>query len=112
MQQVKAIIRHERLDSVRDALERLKVPGVTVTEVKGFGHQRGYTESYRGAEKTIYFRPKLELLTIVDDSLVDDVLDAIAKAAHTGEVGDGKIFVSDVSKIRRIRTGERDLEAL
>jgi nitrogen regulatory protein P-II 1 len=112
MKEIKAIIRHERLEAVRDALERLGVPGMTITEVKGFGHQRGYTETYRGAKATVYFRPKLELVTVVEDSLVDAVIDAIADNARTEEVGDGKIFVKAVEQVRRIRTGETGGDAL
>ena len=112
MKQVRAIIRHEVLELVRDALERLGIPGMTITEVKGFGHQRGYTETYRGAKVTVHFRPKIELLTVIESSLLEPVLEAIAENARTGEVGDGKIFVSTVDEVRRIRTGEVGENAL
>lgn len=112
MKQVKAIFRHERLEAVRDSLDELGIPGMTITEVKGAGHQRGYTESYRGAKATVHFRPKIELVTVVDDKLVDAVIDNIVKNAFTGEVGDGKIFVSPVEQIVRIRTKEVGAQAL
>ncbi len=106
MKEVKAIIRHEKLEPVRDALEKLGVPGMTISEVKGFGHQRGYTETYRGARTTIHFRPKIQIVTIVEDQLLDPVVDAIVANARTDQVGDGKIFVSNIEQVRRIRTGE------
>ena len=112
MKEVKAIFRHERLESVRDALEKLGVPGMTITEVKGFGHQRGYTESYRGAKTTVHFRPKIEIVTVIDDQALELVLEAIVENARTDEVGDGKIFVTTVEEVRRIRTGQTGAEAL
>lgn len=112
MKEVKAIIRHERLEPVRDALEILGVPGITITEVKGFGHQRGYTETYRGAKTTVHFRPKIELVIIIDDELLESAMDAIVANARTNQVGDGKIFVTNIEQVRRIRTGEAGEEAL
>ncbi len=112
MKQVRAIIRHEVLEPVRNALEKLGVPGMTITEVKGFGHQRGHTETYRGAQIQIHFRPKIELLTIVDDDLLNSVVEAITTNARTGAVGDGKIFVTSVEEVYRIRTGESGNKAI
>ena len=112
MKQVRAIIRHEVLEPVRNALEKLGVPGMTITEVKGFGHQRGHTETYRGAQIQIHFRPKIELLTIVDDDLLNSVVEAITKNARTGAVGDVKIFVTSVEEVYRIRTGESGNKAI
>ena len=112
MKQVRAIFRHEVLEPVRNALEKLGVPGMTITEVKGFGHQRGHTETYRGAQIQIHFRPKIELLTIVDDDLLNSVVEAITKNARTGAVGDGKIFVTSVEEVYRIRTGESGNKAI
>lgn len=106
MKEVKTMIRHEKLEPVRDALEKLGVTGMTITEVKGFGHQRGYTETYRGAQTTIHFRPKIQIVTIIEDKLLDTVLEAIVVNARTDQVGDGKIFVSNIEQVRRIRTGE------
>ncbi len=112
MKQIRAIIRHEKLEPIRDVLEKLGVPGMTVTEVKGFGHQRGYTETYRGAKITVHFRPKIELTTVIDDELLVPVVEAISAKARTGAVGDGKIFVSSVEEVFRIRTGESGASAL
>ena len=112
MKEVKAIIRHEKLEPVRDALEKLGVSGITIIEVKGFGHQRGYSETYRGAKTMVHFRPKMEVVTIIEDDLLDSVLDTIVANARTDQVGDGKIFVSNIEQVRRIRTGEADEKAL
>lgn len=112
MKEIKAIIRHERLEAVRDSLDKLGVPRMTITEVKGAGHQRGYTESYRGAKTTVHFRPKIELVTVVEDGLAQTVIDTIVNNAYTGEIGDGKIFVSNIEEIIRIRTKEHGKKAL
>jgi nitrogen regulatory protein PII len=112
MKLVTAIIKPFKLDEVRSALTELGVSGLTVLEVKGFGRQRGHTEIYRGAEYTVDFVPKTRLEVAVRAELVDQVVDAIIKAARTGKVGDGKIFVSDIQRAYRIRTGEADDEAL
>jgi nitrogen regulatory protein P-II 2 len=112
MKLVTAIIRPHRLDDVRNAIGELGVSGVTVTEVRGFGRQRGHTEIYRGAEYAVEFVPKTKIEVAVGNSLAEQVVEAIAKAAKTGKVGDGKIFVSELSQVVRIRTGERDASAL
>lgn len=107
MKKVEAIIRHERLQEVQDVLDECGVSGVTVTEVKGCGAQRGYTESYRGTRVNISLRPRIKVEAVMRDEIVDVVVDKIAEAARTGEVGDGKIFVIAVEEAVRIRTGER-----
>ncbi len=107
-----AIIKPFKLDEVRDALTPLGVQGLTVSEVKGFGRQKGQTEIYRGAEYHVSFLPKVKIEIAVPDTLVDQVMEAITRAAHTGKIGDGKIFVLDVRRAVRIRTGELDDEAL
>jgi nitrogen regulatory protein P-II 2 len=112
MKLVTAIIKPFKLDDVRAALAEAGVQGVTVTEVRGFGRQRGHTEIYRGAEYVVEFVPKTQIEIAVDDSLVELVMEAIVKAGHTGKVGDGKIFVSELVQIVRIRTGERDASAI
>ncbi len=112
MKLVTAIIKPFRLDDVREALHQLGVQGMTVTEVKGFGRQKGQTEIYRGAEYHVSFLPKVKVELVIDDALEDRVVEAIAKAAHTGKIGDGKIFVVDVGRAIRIRTGETGAEAL
>jgi nitrogen regulatory protein P-II 2 len=112
MKLVTAIIKPFKLDDVRQAIGEVGVQGVTVTEVRGFGRQRGHTEIYRGAEYVVEFVPKTKIEIAVDDSLVDQVIEAITKAAQTGKVGDGKIFVFDLAQIVRIRTGERDTRAI
>jgi len=112
MKLITAIIKPFKLDDVRKAISDVGVQGVTVTEVRGFGRQRGHTELYRGAEYMVEFIPKTKLEVAVSDSLLDPVIDAIAKSAHTGKVGDGKIFVSDLAQVVRIRTGERDEGAI
>ena len=112
MKIVTAIIKPFKLDEVRDALMALGVHGMTVTEVKGYGRQKGHTEIYRGAEYAVSFLPKLKVEVAVAPELVDQAIDAITAAARTGQIGDGKIFVSGLDRAIRIRTGERDLDAL
>ena len=112
MKLISAIIKPFKLDDVRAALSDLGVSGMTVTEVKGFGRQRGHTELYRGAEYVVDFVPKTRIEVAVKDGLVDQVIEAIVGAARTGKVGDGKIFVSDLERAIRIRTGESDDQAL
>lgn len=112
MKIVMAIIKPFKLDDVREALSDIGVQGITVTEVKGFGRQKGHTELYRGAEYVVDFLPKVKLEAVVSESLVDQVIEAITKAANTGKIGDGKIFVSPVEQAIRIRTGETGADAL
>jgi nitrogen regulatory protein PII len=112
MKLVMALIKPFKLDEVRDALTPLGVQGLTVTEVKGFGRQKGQTEIYRGAEYQVSFLPKLKVEVVVPDELTDGVVEAIAKAARTDKIGDGKVFVLDVERTLRIRTGETDTAAL
>jgi len=112
MKMVVAIIKPFKLDEVREALSELGVSGLTVTEVKGFGRQKGHTELYRGAEYVVDFLPKVKVEVVVGDALVDKAIDAIVKAARTGKIGDGKIFVFDVPQVVRIRTGETGEEAV
>ena len=112
MKLVTAIIKPFKLDEVRSALSELGVSGMTVTEVKGFGRQRGHTELYRGAEYVVDFVPKTHIEIAVRNELLEQVIDAIVKAARTGKVGDGKIFVTDIGRVIRIRTGETDDSAL
>ena len=112
MKLITAIIRPFKLDEVREALSQTGVSGITVTEVKGFGRQKGHTELYRGAEYVVDFLPKVKLEVVVDDALAPRVVEAIAAAAQTGRIGDGKIFVMPVETALRIRTGERDSDAI
>lgn len=112
MKKVEAIIKPFKLDEVKEALHEIGVSGITVTEAKGFGRQKGHTELYRGAEYIVDFLPKVRLEVVVDDSQVDRVVEAIATAARTGRIGDGKIFVSTIERAIRIRTGETDLDAI
>src|ERR1051325_9844838 len=112
MKLVTAIIKPFKLDEVREALSAIGVQGITVTEVKGFGRQKGHTELYRGAEYVVDFLPKVKLEVAVDASLVDRTLEAISKAANTGKIGDGKIFVTALEQAVRIRTGETGPDAL
>lgn len=112
MKLITAIIKPFKLDDVRKAIEEVGVQGVTVTEVRGFGRQRGHTEIYRGAEYAVEFVPKSKIEVAVPEPLAELVIEAIAKAAKTGKVGDGKIFVVDLAQVVRIRTGERDANAL
>jgi nitrogen regulatory protein P-II 2 len=112
MKLVTAIIKPFKLDTVREALSEIGVQGITVTEVKGFGRQKGHTELYRGAEYVVDFLPKTKLEVAVSDDQVDVVLEAVSKAAHSGKIGDGKIFVSALEQVVRIRTGETGEDAL
>ncbi len=112
MKMISAIIKPFKLDDVREALSDIGVQGITVTEVKGFGRQKGHTELYRGAEYVVDFLPKLKIELAVPDELLDRVMEAIAAAARTGKIGDGKIFVFSLEQAVRIRTGETDADAL
>jgi nitrogen regulatory protein PII len=112
MKMIKAVIKPFKLDEVRDALTKIGVEGMTVTEVRGFGRQKGHTELYRGAEYVVDMLPKIEIELVVPDGRVELVVEAIRKAANTGRIGDGKIFVTQVVDAIRIRTGERGDEAL
>lgn len=112
MKMVMAIIQPHRLDAVREALSGQGIAGLTVSEVRGYGRQKGHTEIYRGAEYAIHYLPKVKLELAVDDELVDGVVTAISGAAKTGKIGDGKVFVYDLLSARRIRTGEEGSEAL
>lgn len=112
MKLVMAIVKPFKLDDVRESLSEIGVQGITVTEVKGFGRQKGHTELYRGAEYVVDFLPKVKVEAVVNDDLVDQVIEAISKAANTGKIGDGKIFVMGVDQAVRIRTGETGGEAL
>jgi nitrogen regulatory protein P-II 2 len=112
MKLITAIIKPFKLDDVRKAVADVGVQGVTVTEVRGFGRQRGHTEIYRGAEYTVEFIPKTKIEIAVDDSLAEQVIEAITNSAKTGKVGDGKIFVFDLAQVVRIRTNERDAQAI
>ena len=112
MKKIEAIIKPFKLDEVKEALQEVGLQGITVTEAKGFGRQKGHTELYRGAEYVVDFLPKVKVEVIVGDTLVERALEAIVKAAHTGKIGDGKIFVTTVEQVVRIRTGERGDQAL
>ena len=112
MKLIMAVIKPFKLDDVREVLSNIGVEGMTVTEVKGFGRQKGHAEIYRGAEYTVHFLPKVKLEIAVNDNLVESVVEAIKTAAQTGKIGDGKIFVYDISSVLRIRTGELDTDAL
>lgn len=112
MKFVSAIIKPFKLDEVREALSNIGVQGITVTEVKGFGRQKGHTELYRGAEYVVDFLPKVKLEVAIKDELMDQVVDAIEKSAATGKIGDGKIFIFNLEEVYRIRTGETGDEAL
>ncbi|HJW03098.1 MAG TPA: P-II family nitrogen regulator [Azospira sp.] len=112
MKRIEAVIKPFKLDEVREALSEIGVTGLTVTEVKGFGRQKGHTELYRGAEYVVDFLPKIKLEVVVQDSNVEPAIDAIVKAARTGKIGDGKIFVMPVEQVVRIRTGETDEAAI
>jgi nitrogen regulatory protein P-II 2 len=112
MKLITAIIKPFKLDDVRKAMSDVGVQGVTVTEVRGFGRQRGHTEIYRGAEYAVEFVPKTKIEIAVEDALADQVIEAITNSAKTGKVGDGKIFVFDLEQVVRIRTGERDAKAI
>jgi nitrogen regulatory protein P-II 2 len=112
MKMVTAIIKPFKLDDVREALSEIGVQGITVTEVKGFGRQKGHTELYRGAEYVVDFLPKVKLEAAVEAGMVDQVIEAVSKAANTGKIGDGKIFVTSLEQVVRIRTGEIGTDAL
>jgi nitrogen regulatory protein P-II 1 len=112
VKKIEAIIKPFKLDDVKDALHDVGVSGITVVEVKGFGRQKGHTELYRGAEYVIDFLPKVKVEVVVEDSLVDNVVEAIENAARTGRIGDGKIFVLEVEQAIRIRTGDRGADAI
>ena len=112
MKKIEAVVKPFKLDEVREALSAIGVTGLTVTEVKGFGRQKGHTELYRGAEYVVDFLPKVKVEVVVADKLVESAIEAIIKAARTGKIGDGKIFVTSVEQVIRIRTGETDDAAL
>ncbi|BBK32002.1 MULTISPECIES: P-II family nitrogen regulator [Stella] len=112
MKKVEAIIKPFKLDEVKEALHEVGITGITVTEAKGFGRQKGHTELYRGAEYVVDFLPKVKIEAVMDDALVARAVEAIQQAAHTGRIGDGKIFVSPVEEAIRIRTGERGPDAV
>ncbi len=112
MKKIEAIFKPFKLDEVREALSEIGVSGLTVTEVKGFGRQKGHTELYRGAEYVVDFLPKVKVEVVVPNKLLDQAIDSIVKAARTGKIGDGKIFVSSVDQVLRIRTGETDEAAI
>jgi nitrogen regulatory protein P-II 1 len=112
MKKVEAIIRHFKLEDVKEALHAKGISGMTVTEVRGFGRQKGHTETYRGAEYAVDFVPKVKVEVVASDELVGDVIDTIVRTSRTGQVGDGKIFVSQLSNVVRIRTGETDKAAV
>ena len=112
MKKIEAIIKPFKLDEVKEALHDVGVSGITVTEAKGFGRQKGHTELYRGAEYIVDFLPKVKLEVVVDDALAERVVEAITNAAQTGRIGDGKIFVTNIETVVRIRTGERDADAV
>lgn len=112
MKKIEAVIKPFKLDDVREALSGVGISGLTVTEVKGFGRQKGHTELYRGAEYVVDFLPKIKIEAVIPDELLETAIDAILKSAHTGKIGDGKIFVTPVEQVVRIRTGETDESAL
>ncbi|MBT7273085.1 MAG: P-II family nitrogen regulator [Nitrospina sp.] len=112
MKKIEAIIKPFKLDEVKDKLNDLGIQGITVSEVKGFGRQKGHTELYRGAEYVVDFLPKIKMEIVIADSLVEDVVNAIVKAGQTGRIGDGKIFVTNIEEAVRIRTGERGEDAV
>ena len=112
MKLVTAVIKPFKLDDVRENLSEIGIKGLTVTEVKGFGRQKGHTELYRGAEYAVDFLPKVKIEIATEDNKVDDIVDAITKSANTGKIGDGKIFVTELTSVVRVRTGETGAEAL
>ena len=112
MKKIEAIIKPFKLDEVKEALSEIGVSGLTVFEVKGFGRQKGHTELYRGAEYVVDFLPKIKLEFIIDDEILEEVIETIKSSAHTGKIGDGKIFVSNIEEIIRIRTGEKNSDAI
>ena len=112
MKKIEAILRHFKLEEVKDALNEIGIKGMTVTEVRGFGRQRGHTETYRGAEYSVDFLPKVKLEVVINDGEAQTVIDKIMNVARTGQVGDGKIFVSDLAEVVRSRTGENASDAI
>ena len=112
MKKIEAIIKPFKLDEVKESLQNIGIQGLTVTEVKGFGRQKGHTELYRGAEYIVDFLPKIKIELIVDDSIASQVIEEIVKSSNTGKIGDGKIFVTEISQVIRIRTGEEGSDAL
>ena len=112
MKKIEAIIKPFKLDEVKEALQEVGLQGITVTEAKGFGRQKGHTELYRGAEYVVDFLPKVKIEVVMDDALIERALEAIQQAAQTGRIGDGKIFVSPIDEVVRIRTGERGVDAI
>jgi len=112
MKKVEAIIKPFKLDEVKEALHEVGIQGITVTEAKGFGRQKGHTELYRGAEYVVDFLPKVKIEVVMEDAMVERAVEAIQQAAHTGRIGDGKIFVSTIDEAIRIRTGERGADAI
>lgn len=112
MKKVEAIIKPFKLDDVRESLAEIGITGMTVSEVKGFGRQKGHTELYRGAEYMVDFLPKVKIELVIQDELLDQAIDVIVETARTGKIGDGKIFVTDVERVIRIRTGEENEEAV
>ncbi|MDB5368221.1 MAG: transcriptional regulator [Rhodospirillales bacterium] len=112
MKKVEAVIKPFKLDDVKEALHEIGIQGLTVTEAKGFGRQKGHTELYRGAEYVVDFLPKVKIEVIMEDQMVERAIEAIQQAAHTGRIGDGKIFVSPIDEVVRIRTGERGPDAI
>jgi nitrogen regulatory protein P-II 1 len=112
MKKIEAIIKPFKLEDVKEALNKVGVQGLTVTEAKGYGRQKGHTELYRGAEYVVDFLPKVKVEVVIEDSLLDRAVDAIQQAAHSGKIGDGKIFVSTIEEVIRIRTGEKGPDAV
>jgi len=112
MKKIEAVIKPFKLEDVKDALAEIGITGMTVSEVKGYGRQKGHSELYRGAEYVVDFLPKIKMEMVVDDEMVDQVVNTVVEAARTGKIGDGKIFISDINKIIRIRTGETDSDAV
>ena len=112
MKKIEAVIRHFKLEEVKDALTEIGIQGMTVTEVRGFGRQKGHKEQYRGAEYTVDFLPKVKMEVVISDDLAKIVIDTLVRTARTGQMGDGKIFVTDLEEMIRIRTGESGSEAL
>ncbi len=112
MKKIEAVIKPFKLEDVKDALAEIGITGMTVSEVKGYGRQKGHSELYRGAEYVVDFLPKIKMEMVVDEEQVDQVVETVVEAARTGKIGDGKIFVSDIDRIIRIRTGETDSEAI
>lgn len=112
MKKLEAIIRHHKLEDVKNALSEVGIAGMTITEVRGFGRQKGHTETYRGTEYTVDFVPKVKVELVVDDGQYQAAVDTITKTAQTGQIGDGKIFISDLAEVVRIRTGETGQDAL